>query len=86
MDTISLQYVATFETLGTEANQPDPFVVKLPRARITNGFFAQIIDDLHIVINNYGHMHDHDDGDSRSRLTAPVCVPCFPFLLHKTQH
>lgn len=72
---VSFKDVAHLVNLEPEGKLQDALTVELSRARIPNGLFIKIIDGLDTVTRNFGQMHDLDNGEARSRLMAPVCIP-----------
>ena len=42
------------------------------RARIPTALFKAIVEDLGIVMNQYGEPRDHQNEEARSRFLAPV--------------
>lgn len=72
--TISYKDVAHLVNLNPQSHLQDALMVIVDRARITNELFTKILDSVHILTLNFGHMHDQDNGEIRSRLTAPVSI------------
>lgn len=71
---ISFKEVAPIFGLQANGEVQDALATVVARARIPNGRFTDIINDLNTVTLNYGHMHDLDNGEARFRLMAPVCI------------
>ena len=42
------------------------------RARIPTALFKAIVEDLDVVMNQYGEPRDHENGEARPRFLAPV--------------
>lgn len=70
--TISHKDVAHLINLNPKSTLQDALMVIVDRARITNGLSAKILDSVHILTLNFGHIHDQENGEIRSRLIAPV--------------
>lgn len=79
---ISFKDVAHLVNLNPKSNLQDALMVIVDRARITNELFTKILDSVHLVTLNFGPMHDQDNGEIRSRLTAPVSIPFDPLPRH----
>lgn len=71
---ISFKDVALLVGLEADGKLQDALATVVARARIPNGLFMDIINGLNTATLNYGHMHDLDNGEARSRLMAPVCI------------
>ena len=44
------------------------------RARIPNALFKEIIEDIEVVMKQYGPTSDHQNEEARSRFLAPASV------------
>ena len=51
---------------------------EIHRARIPTSIFKSIVEDLDIVMNQYGDPRDHKNEEARSRFLAPVSAQRFP--------
>ena len=49
------------------------------RARIPTALFKAIVEDLGIVMNQYGEPRDHQNEEARSRFLAPVSAQSASF-------
>jgi hypothetical protein len=50
------------------------------RARIPTSLFKAMVEDLGVVMNQYGEPRDHKDEEARSRFLAPVSTQSVSFV------
>ena len=52
----------------------DAPTLPMHRARIPNALFKEIIEDIEVVMKQYGSTSDHQNEEARSRFLAPASV------------
>lgn len=69
---VGFEAVAPLVGLRPEAQLRDVSPFLISRARIPNDLFARIVDDIQVMVNNYGPYREHENDEATSRAIAPV--------------
>lgn len=69
---VGFEVVAPLVGLRPEVQLRDVSHFLICRARIPNNLFARIVDDVQVMVNNYGPHREHENEEATSRAIAPV--------------
>lgn len=71
---VKYDQIAPFVGLEPSLCLRDAPTFEMHRARIPNALFKEIIEDIEIVMKQYGPPSDHQNEEARSRFLAPASV------------
>jgi hypothetical protein len=66
--------IAPYVDLDPNQNYRDAPTFQLNRARLPTALFKEIVQDIQIIMKQYGPPIDHQNVEARSRFLAPVGI------------